>query len=570
MRKVILIVLLLGSISLLLVHGLRYYNVIDYLMREKTASTLEPDSSEPVLAQFSLAESPEGRMLNNFRHYRLKLNDVHDLNIVLDSALWFADSIPLFFTIETRAKNVFPSHENNPVDDVISGRYDKVFRDLCENLIGQRSNVYFRFNPEMEVSVDLFPWQRYGPAYIDAFCHFSGICKLYAPQIKLVWGPAGYPGSMEYYPGDDFVDVASVTVHSDSELMQSRFPVESSVSQDLYRRIHRLRFFSKPIFVLGSKQIDRDSITEHVIASISEKIKRNPQIYTDDNFKRPQQLTGYERDKLEIGLYDPDNLLNSEPPVTVEHIFADFGNIRDGSFEKRFREVLDRGHNVIATIEPYFSYSDNVDDKQVLQNVTKGKYDQEISHLYSIVQSTSRIVYLRYAHEMEIPITRYQWQSQDPADYINSFRYFMTFPDSLSPNVKRIWGPAGDRGSDDFWPGSDVVDFISIAIYGLPDKNITDPNMQESFSKIFARKSYRMRLFDKPMFITEFGVKGSEEYQNKWLEDAAQVIRENPQVVGVNYFNMSDTPKAWGDIPPPHWGISKTSLYTFLNQLGIR
>jgi beta-mannanase len=119
----------------------------------------------------------------------------------------------------------------------------------------------------------------------------------------------------------------------------------------------------------------------------------------------------------------------------------------------------------------------------------------------------------------------------------------------------------------EWWPGNDVVDYISVAIYGLPDKNITDPNKQESFSTIFNRKYWRMRFIDKPLFITEFGVKGPEEYKSNWLEGAAKVIRENRQIVGVNYFNMSDTPKAWGDIEPPDWSISKKSFYHFLKEL---
>ena len=111
---------------------------------------------------------------------------------------------------------------------------------------------------------------------------------------------------------------------------------------------------------------------------------------------------------------------------------------------------------------------------------------------------------------------------------------------------------------------NDVVDFISIAIYGLPDKNITDPEKQESFNTIFKRKNWRMRFIDKPIFITEFGVKGPEDYQTEWLIKAAKVIGENPQIVGINYFNMTDTPKAWGEIKPPDWSITKKNIFNIL------
>ena len=143
----------------------------------------------------------------------------------------------------------------------------------------------------------------------------------------------------------------------------------------------------------------------------------------------------------------------------------------------------------------------------------------------------------------------------------------MNFLKPLPAHIKRIWGPAGDRASIEWWPGNDVVDFVSFAIYGLPDKNITDPNKQESFATIYNRKSTRFRFIDKPVFITEFGVKGPENFQKNWLLNAASVIRENPQIIGVNYFNMVDTPKAWGDIEPPDWSISLSTLNLFIEAL---
>jgi beta-mannanase len=277
-------------------------------------------------------------------------------------------------------------------------------------------------------------------------------------------------------------------------------------------------------------------------------------------------VEGRKNREPEIGLYDPQSLLNEEKPVTVEHLFADFGNLSDGTFQSRFQDILEQGHKVIVTFEP-FRIPLIGRDERVLQHITEGKYNTELDQFFNLLTSTKQQIYLRYAHEMEIPITRYPWQSRNPVDYIHSFRYFMTFKNPWPENIERVWGPAGDRGSIEWYPGNDVVDYVSIAIYGLPDKNITDPEKQESFSTIFRRKSWRVRWIGKPLFITEFGVKGPEDFQTKWLEGAAEVIRENRQIVGVNYFNMSDTPTAWGDIKPPDWSISKKSFYTFLEAL---
>jgi beta-mannanase len=570
MKKTVFYLIVLGGVFLLGTYVVKHKDYLNNLLGIRYINTIQINPLEPILAVFSFHPEANNKILDSFIHYTLKLTDTDDWDIKREEIAQIPDSIPLVITVETWGRNFISSAINNPIDDMMNGKFNYVIEQLCTQLIGIRPNVYFRFNPEMEVPINRYPWQQKGgSAYIEAFRHFAMLCKTSAPQVKQIWGPAGYPGADEFYPGDDVVDAVSVTINSDSEMQLNVYPKDYPVTYNLYRRLHRLRFIDKPVFVLGSNQIVHDSINEILVNSITNKIIREKDIiYSKDNFKRPYSKSEYNRQrKIEIGLFDPQSLLSKEDPVTVEHIFADFDNLNDGTFERKFNKVVDRGHDIIITIEPYFSYSNLKSDLHVLQHVTEGKYDQEIAKLYAVIMSTDRRVYLRYAHEMEIPVTRYQWQSQDPVDYIKSYRYFMTFEDTLPATIKRVWGPAGDRGSLEWWPGNDVVDFISIAIYGLPDKNITDPEKQESFSTIFKRKYWRLRFVDKPIFITEFGVKGSEEYQTKWLEAAAKVIRNNPQVKGINYFNMSDTPLAWGEIKPPDWSITKKSFYRFLKVL---
>ena len=567
MKKLGLFILVIVIALLLLRYVKKHHDFVHNLLQIKLSNTIDTNSSEPVMAEFSFNSKNKNRLIKSFPHYTIKLCDVNNLKIKGDAIAQIADTIPILITIETWGGDLISAFMSNPIEDLVNGNYDNVIKQLCTQLIGKRPNVYFRLNPEMEVPAKHYPWQRYGH-YIDAFRHFNMLCKNYAPQVKQVWGPSGYPGVLEYYPGDDLVDATSVILKSDSEMLLDVYPKNYPVAYDLMRRLHRLRFINKPIFVIGSKHNANDSINDQLVSFISQKICNERSIvYSSDNFNRPESKDEIKtRKKIEIGLFDQFSLLNAEEPVTVEHLFVDFGSLQDGTFQNRFKEVIERNHDVIVTFEP-FCQPNEENDPRVLQHVTEGKYDKEIAKLYSIIESTNHLIYLRYAHEMEIPINRYPWQSQNPVEYIKSFRYFMTFQNPLAANIKRIWGPAGDRGSLEWWPGNDVVDFISIAIYGLPDKNITDPEKQESFSTIFYRKFWRLRFVDKPIFITEFGVKGPEEYQTKWLEDAAKVIRNNPKIVGVNYFNMSDVPKAWGDIKPPDWSISKETFYHFLKVL---
>lgn len=575
MKKSIRYIAFFGIAALVIAFGYKNRRYIKKYIKNisvsETENTILKNSSEPVLATFSFFSEDYSRITDSILHYTVKLHNTRKWDKTKEEIGQVPDHLSILLTVETWGNNNFFTYISNPLEEVLAGKYDERFKQLCNELNEKRQNVYVRFNPEMEVPVTRFPWQYRGwKEYMNAFRHFAGIIKNCSPNVKVVWGPAGYPGTMEFYPGDDMVDAVSVTLKSESEMPLEAYPKNYPVEYDLFRRLHRLRFANKPVFILGSPNNANDSVTQQLIKNLNQLIvSERDVVYSEENFKRhelkPETKTGLP-EGFEIGLYDPQSRLIEDKAVTVEHLFIDFGNLKDGTFKKSFEEAVKRGHHVILTFEP-FRNPNGETDLNVLEHVTEGMYDKEISQFYSIILTTNKKIYLRYAHEMEIPITRYPWQSQNPVTYIKSYRYFMNFKGTLPENVKRVWGPAGDRGSLEWYPGNDVVDFISIAIYGLPDKNITDPEKQESFETIFNRKYWRFRFVDKPFFITEFGVKGPEEYQTKWLEAAAKVIRKNPQIKGINYFNMSDTPLAWGEIKPPDWSITRESFYRFLKVL---
>jgi beta-mannanase len=566
MKRKLVFIFVIGGLLLIGRFTITHKNLVRNLLGIWESNTLEINSYAKVYAKFSFQNGAFVPIHTPFPHFTVKLTDLTGWKNNNEAISGIADSIPLLVTIEAWGGNVNSRYFNSPTEDLVEGKFDQAIKQMCLQLLGKRSNIFLRFNPEMEVYGTLYPWQRDGELYIESFRHFARLCKMYAPQVKQIWGPAGYTGADELYPGDDVVDAISVTIKSDSKPLE--YPTNYPISYDLFRRLHRLRFFDKTVFILGSKQAPEDSINDQLFLSIKQRIDAARTIaYSSANFDHSKVSFGTKKNnKIEIGLYDPNALLIDEKPVTVEHLFVDFGNLSDGTFQNSFNKVVERGHNVIVTFEP-FRNPNGENDSLILQHITAGKYESEIKHLYSIISSTDRKVYLRFAHEMEIPVDRYPWQNQDPLDYIKSFRYFMTYFNPVPVNIQRIWGPAGDSGSLEWWPGNDVVDFVSIAIYGLPDADITDHNKQLAFSTIFNNKSWVLRFIDKPIFITEFGVKGPETYQTKWLEDAANVIRGNPQIIGVNYFNMADTPKAWGDIEPPDWKISKKSFEQFMSAL---
>jgi beta-mannanase len=519
-------------------------------------------SDEPVVALFDRNNKAKDIDASDIEHYKLVWKDT---TVFKDKELEkLLSRHDLLITVETWPDK---SSVDNVLTQIVKGSFDNRIRDLAVIASKSIHKVFVRLNPDMEVPTKIYPWQyQSSEAYIQAFNYFAHKLHHQAPAVKLVWGPSGYPGDTEYWPGNKEVDFVSITLGSISEYSTNAYPFAKTVPDILKQKLHRLRFIDKPVLVIGTNTITKRSFKqEWITAQLTYTNKHSDVAYSPRNFVDSARVKP-DRDSVVVGVYDPNKKLLHQKHITVEHIFTDLGEVQRGNFEKLFREIINRHHDAIVTMEPWKDTTHLGNDK-IMANILNGRYDPIIRKLFSIVSSTNQVVYLRWMHEMEIPIHRYAWQSQDPVTYIKAFRYFMQFEGGPGKNVKRVWGPAGDRGSIDFWPGDDVIDYISIAIYGLPDKNITDPNKQEPFSTIFNRKYRRMRFSSKPVFITESGVKGSEAYQDKWLSDAAKTIRANTHVFGICYFNLYDDPKAWGDIKPPDWSITPKSMNKFCEEL---
>jgi beta-mannanase len=510
---------------------------------------LLPRNNQSVSGLFFRSDSTYYDTLVNFTHFALTVNNHSSFRI--DKTLF--NEVPqnqdILLSIEFQGNKYLRKYKNDPLLEITNGSLDEKLKKIYDSLLDSNRKIYIRINPEMELWSFNFPWYNCYK-YIDAYRHVALLWQ--NKNLKFIWGHSGFIGAERFYPGDDVVDFVSLTLH----------PGKTSYINEIHRNLHRLRFVNKPIMIMNFENAcDNKLIYNYVNAEIDTIAKYHEIAYNDSLWKNSVPVI--KDKKFLIGVYDPRKLLISDPAISLEHIFVSFDHIQSGESERRINEVFSRSHDVILTVEPWSEKPDS----NILLNIIHGKYDSVIHRLYKDISDKKHTVYLRFAHEMEIPITRYTWQSQDPLTYIRAFRYFMQFPQQVPENVKRVWGPAGDGGSSDFYPGDDVVDYVSIAVYALPDKNITEYEKQFTFSSMFIFKTSNVRFINKPIFITEFGVKGPEEYKGTWLEDAARTLNKNQQVVGVNYFNMSDTPGVWGEIKEPDWSITPETLHRFLEVL---
>jgi len=529
-------------------------------------------SSEPVLAAYHRDSSQLPAGWEQIRHLGLRWNNTSGAGVPDKLIQLWETGKPVLLTLEiwSQVMNRYTG-QKNMLDQINDGEFDRKINELAAYLSKQTQPVWLRLNPEMEVHVDRYPWQMTSPAkYKASFQRIAGMIRKAAPGVKMVWAPAGYAGTEEYWPGKSYVDLVTVTLKSGSEGMTDKYPEEKSLTALITRKLHRTRFFDRPVLLLGSARLKDGAYRRVDFDSAAAYLQRYREVEYNmlDALDRPVSKDILRKDSsLLTGVYDPAANIVNDVPVQVEHLFVNLHKLKKGQFRAQADSAKKRGHALIVTMEPWKDKK-LTKDPELIRNILSGRYDSVLENMYAVIKDYNGTVYLRWLHEMEIPITRYPWQSQPPLEYIRAYRYFVHFIRQKNPaNIYFVWGPAGDRGSMEFYPGNDVVDYVSIAIYGLPDKNITDHRQQESFGTIFNRKYNRLWMSHKPIFITEFGISGPPDYKEKWLDEAANVVVSKKEINGISYFNDADAPKAWGDIEAPVWSITAPMYRKFLEKV---
>ncbi|MUP45479.1 hypothetical protein E0K83_06935 [Gramella sp. BOM4] len=486
---------------------------------------IDMDPEEKLVAIYD----PATRIFNNSP-------DITNIELSLKDGNWNID-FPKLSQLKNRKLVLSIKHwELGILDQTLRGEFDKELKVFFEKINDLKfDEIYIRWLPNMELS-NTNPWGNRGDDYNRVFEKIHQLLNSVAPKAQLLWSPAGQTGLMEYFPGN--LNQAAGFNLSDEE-----------------SRIFNMRFSSKPLFIFSEEASVDLKALETECRSVDFTVSQD--LFIDK--------TRTWNEELLLGAYDPDLEHVQKPYIEIEHIFSDFEEIENGNLEKKLTDIKSRNAIPFVSMEPFDPV--NRENRKVLTEILDGKFDQYIEQLYKMLDEMGSTVFLRFAHEMEIPITRYPWQSHPPELYNKSFRYFMK-PALSRDYIKKVWGPAGDKGSMNYWPGANYVDYISMAIYGLPDKDITDPKAQESFGKIYNRKDRRLRYLPRPYIIAEFGVKGDSEFQNQWLKEAAEKISSENRIHAAIYFNSQDTPKAWGDIEPPKWKISEDSFDNFVSELG--
>ena len=136
------------------------------------------------------------------------------------------------------------------LDAILAGRHDANITAVCSTISQLKSPISIRWGHEMEDPTGPFPWAKWQPEdFITAYQHFVTECRKYAPDAKYVWSPKGQNQLVDFYPGDQYVDVVGLSLFGYQPYDKLQFGKERSFTEALEPGYRLVEGFGKPVIV---------------------------------------------------------------------------------------------------------------------------------------------------------------------------------------------------------------------------------------------------------------------------------------------------------------------------------
>jgi endoglucanase len=260
--------------------------------------------------------------------------------------------------------------------------------------------------------------------------------------------------------------------------------------------------------------------------------------------------------ELPFGVYDPNGDFESDPEVTIEHLFLPWEDVFLPSLVDADVYAKDRDRAILATIEPWtWSRSERNSPDILKRNLASGEYDQYMRGICAVLGTMESPVTVRWAQEMDDYTSQFIWAGWQPGQYIEAYRRVVDICREEAPNVNYMWSPLGYENLAEFYPGDDYVDLVGVSVFGLQAWEQEKFGEEMSFVDILTPRYERAVEFGKPVVVAELGYVGDSDYVQKWENDVRQVYPQFPELVGVVYFNQHEVypwPDGYG---LPDWRI---------------
>ncbi len=253
------------------------------------------------------------------------------------------------------------------------------------------------------------------------------------------------------------------------------------------------------------------------------------------------------KQELQWGILDKEGTFDDNTKISINHIFSVWNKDNTDELAKSLNKLPTKvNRDLTITLEPWPQFKES--GKEMFIGIINKRYDDIIVNTCKYLQENTlqNKVYLRFAHEVDLyENSRYPWAQDDPENYKAAFRHFVSKCRQHSSNekIKYVWSPAGKDNADKFYPGDEWVDYTSISFFGYPAYERLKIGRELNFVDLFYPKYQLMKKYNKPIFISEVGVAGTNTYKLKWLTQGKETVNNReqfPLVKAFIYFHAKD------------------------------
>jgi beta-mannanase len=133
---------------------------------------------------------------------------------------------------------------------ILAGNYDANMAAICSAAASLKSPVIIRWAQEMDETDNQFSWAKWSPAsYIAAYQRAITECRKNNHTARFMWSPKGNPSLVNFYPGDEFVDIVGLSVFALQQYDLDKFGKERTFSEVLGPGYRLAARFGKPMMV---------------------------------------------------------------------------------------------------------------------------------------------------------------------------------------------------------------------------------------------------------------------------------------------------------------------------------
>jgi beta-mannanase len=260
---------------------------------------------------------------------------------------------------------------------------------------------------------------------------------------------------------------------------------------------------------------------------------------------------------LRFGVFDPDRQFDNYNGLAIEVFYISWLNVDEGKLVKTLKTINSKGRTPFMVCEPWAKPGAPAN---YLDDVPKGAYDSSLNGILRALKQYGNDVYFSWGHEMDQDLTtRYSWSAKEPVAFINAFKYVRRYFNSeMQGKIQWVWSPIAKKGCLQYWPGDEYADIIGFPVYSFPEWDRSYYGFIRDFKTTFEEKYKLVKSLNKPIFIVEFGVTGSEDYATYWTQQAFREFNGFPLLNAICFFYAKDFPNAWGsNISTPDWRMNK-------------